>query len=220
MIVEDERTIADSVAETLGKWGFQTVLTEDFDQVLAQFVKEQPQLILLDINLPSYDGFYWCRQIRELSKVPIMFLSSRTTPMDIVMAMNMGGDDFIQKPFYTEVLLAKMNALLRRTYSYAELGQDVLEHDGVVLNLRDGHMLCGGQQAELTKNEFHILRLLMQHQGSILTRDKIMRSLWKDESFVDDNTLTVNITRLRKKLAELGKESFIVTRKGEGYVIP
>jgi DNA-binding response OmpR family regulator len=219
MIVEDDPTIRDMLGETIKKWGFETTDLEEFDELLQEFIKEKPHLLLLDINLPSFDGFYWCNKIREVSKVPIIFISSRNTPMDMVMAMNMGGDDFIQKPFYTEVLMAKINALLRRSYSYIDTQSNVLEHDGVVLNLKDWEISYGEAQIDLTKTEFIILHLLMQHKGTIVSRNKIMRSLWKDESFVDDNTLTVNITRLRKKLAELGKENFITTKKGEGYII-
>jgi DNA-binding response OmpR family regulator len=219
MIVEDEPTIRDMLGETIVKWGFEIVKVEEFDQVLQLFITENPHLILLDINLPLFDGFYWCNQIREISKVPIIFISSRNTPMDMIMSMNMGGDDFIQKPFYSEVLMAKVNALLRRTYSYLYMKSDVIEHDGIVLNLMDGDVYNGELRVELTKTEFIILNLLMQQKGSIVSRNKIMRSLWKDESFVDDNTLTVNINRLRKKLAELGKENFITTKKGEGYII-
>lgn len=187
--------------------------------ILQQFINENPHLILLDINLPAFDGFYWCNKIREVSKVPILFISSRNTPMDMVMSMNMGGDDFIQKPFDTDVLVAKINALLRRTYSYIDSQPSVLEHNGVVLNLKDWEVFCGEAKIDLSKTEFIILRILMQQNGTIVSRNKIMRSLWKDESFVDDNTLTVNINRLRKKLAELGKDSFILTKKGEGYMI-
>jgi DNA-binding response OmpR family regulator len=219
MIVEDEPTIRDMVGEALGKWGLEAVKATDFEQVLQLFLNEKPHLVLMDINLPAYDGFYWCNKIREVSKVPIIFLSSRNTPMDMVMSMNTGGDDFIQKPFYTDVLVAKINALLRRTYSYSDIESHVLEHDGIVLNLKDGNVFSGEQKAELSRNEFKILLLLMQHKGSIVSREKVMRCLWEDESFVDDNTLTVNMTRLRKKLAELGKESFISTKKGQGYMI-
>lgn len=219
MIVEDEPTIAHMLAETLGKWGFETAIADDFGRILQLFLAENPHLVLMDINLPSFDGFHWCNKIREVSNVPIVFLSSRDTPLDMIMAMNMGGDDFIQKPFFTDVLMAKINALLRRTYSYIEVSASVIEHDGIVLSLKDGDIRLGEQKAELTKTEFIILHMLMKHKGSIVTRQKMMRSLWEDESFVDDNTLTVNITRLRKKLAELGKDSFITTKKGQGYII-
>lgn len=220
MIVEDDRTIRELVAEALGKWGYETYAEEDFGQVLAGFLREEPHLVLMDINLPSFDGFYWCGRIRELSKVPILFLSSRDTPMDMVMSMNMGGDDFVQKPFHTDVLVAKIQALLRRTYAYLDTQSSALEHDGVVLDLKDGDVFCDGAKAELTKTEFAILNLLMRNKGEIVSRKKLMRALWEDESFVDENTLTVNIGRLRRKLEELGREHFIATRKGQGYIVP
>lgn len=219
MIVEDDPTIKDMLGESLEKWGFEITKVEEFDEVLQLFINENPHLILLDINLPAFDGFYWCSKIREVSKVPIIFLSSRNTPMDMVMSMNMGGDDFIQKPFDTDVLMAKINALLRRSYSYIETQSNVLEHEGVVLNLKDWEVFYREEKVDLSKTEFTILRILMQQKGKIVSRNKIMRNLWKDESFVDDNTLTVNINRLRKKLAELGKEQFITTKKGEGYIV-
>lgn len=219
MIVEDEPIIRDMIGESIRKWGYETIILDDFSQVLEIFLKENPHLVLMDINLPVYDGFYWCNKIRDISKVPIIFISSRNTPMDMVMSMNMGGDDFIQKPFYEEVLIAKIKALLRRTYSYTETVATIIEHDGIMLNLNNGDVFYGDKKAELTKNEFKILNILMQNKGTVVSREKIMRSLWEDESFVDDNTLTVNITRIRKKLAELGKENYIATMKGEGYII-
>ena len=219
MIIEDEQTIRELLGESLEKWNYEVVLLKSFESILEDFLAEKPAVLLLDINLPSFDGFYWCHKIREVSNVPIIFISSRDSPMDMIMAMNMGGDDFIQKPFDTEVLMAKIHALLRRSYSYSETQADVLEHDGVVLNLNDWDIHGGDEKAELTKTEFIILHLLMKHKGKIVSRNKIMRSLWKDEHFVDDNTLTVNVNRLRKKLAVLGKESFITTKKGEGYLI-
>lgn len=219
MIIEDEPTIRDMLCETLEKWGYEGVKIDDFSQVLQIFFKENPHLILMDINLPVFDGFYWCNKIREVSKVPIIFLSSRSTPMDMVMSMNMGGDDYIQKPFYEEVLIAKIKALLRRVYSYTEAAPNIREHNGIILNLNNGDVFYGEQKVELTKNEFKILNILMQNVDTIVSREKIMRSLWEDESFVDDNTLTVNITRIRKKLADIGKENYITTIKGEGYII-
>lgn len=219
MIVEDEPIIRDMIGESIRKWGYETIILDDFSQVLEIFLKENPHLVLMDINLPVYDGFYWCNKIRDISKVPIIFISSRNTPMDMVMSMNMGGDDFIQKPFYEEVLITKIKALLRRTYSYTETVATIIEHDGIILNLNNGDVFYGDKKAELTKNEFKILNILMQNKGTVVSREKIMRSLWEDESFVDDNTLTVNITRIRKKLAELGKENYIATMKGEGYII-
>lgn len=219
MIVEDEPIIRDMIGESIRKWGYETIILDDFSQVLEIFLKENPHLVLMDINLPVYDGFYWCNKIRDISKVPIIFISSRNTPMDMVMSMNMGGDDFIQKPFYEEVLITKIKALLRRTYSYTETVATIIEHDGIMLNLNNGDVFYGDKKAELTKNEFKILNILMQNKGSVVSREKIMRNLWEDESFVDDNTLTVNIARIRKKLAELGKENYIATMKGEGYII-
>lgn len=219
MIVEDEPIIRDMIGESIRKWGYETIILDDFSQVLEIFLKENPHLVLMDINLPVYDGFYWCNKIRDISKVPIIFISSRNTPMDMVMSINMGGDDFIQKPFYEEVLITKIKALLRRTYSYTETVATIIEHDGIMLNLNNGDVFYGDKKAELTKNEFKILNILMQNKGSVVSREKIMHNLWEGESFVDDNTLTVNITRIRKKLAELGKENYIATMKGEGYII-
>lgn len=219
MIVEDDPAIREMLGETVHKWGFEAVLCDDFHRIVNIFIEEKPHLLLLDINLPVYDGFHWCKQIREISNVPIIFLSSRNTPMDMVMAMNMGADDFIQKPFYNEVLIAKMKALLRRTYSYVDAAPSIIEHDGVILNLSEGKVLYQDKAADLTKNEFKIFSLLMQHKGSIVSREKIMRSLWENESFIDDNTLAVNMTRIRKKLSDIGKDGFITTIKGEGYII-
>lgn len=219
MIIEDDQTIREMLSEIIKRWKFEIVGLEKFDDILQDFIQEKPGLILLDINLPVYDGFYWCSKIREVSQVPIIFISSRNTSMDMVMAMNMGGDDFIQKPFDTDVLLAKINALLRRSYSYTDTETNVIEHNGVVLNFKEWDLSTGEETMDLTKTEFLILKLLMEKKGSVVSRTKIMRSLWQDESFVDDNTLTVNITRLRKKLATLGKTDFIKTKKGEGYLI-
>ncbi|MCQ0952492.1 response regulator transcription factor [Bacillus cereus] len=219
LLVEDEPTIRETVADELRKWRFEVWASTNFEHILNDFLAQSPQLVLLDINLPHFDGFYWCRKIREVSKVPIIFLSSRDNPMDMVMAMNMGGDDFMQKPFYTDVLVAKIQALMRRTYSYTQTETNVVEYEGVVLNLQSGEVTYHNQILELTKNEFKILQILMQNIGSIVSRDNIMRKLWENESFVDDNTLTVNVARVRKKLAELGKEEFIHTKKGQGYII-
>ncbi|MDA2452186.1 response regulator transcription factor [Bacillus cereus] len=220
MIIEDERTIREMMAETIEKWGYDTVKVEDFDQVLSIFLKENPQLVLMDINLPSFDGFYWCNKIRESSKTPIIFLSSRNTPMDMIMAMNMGGDDFVNKPFHTDVLMAKISALLRRTYTYIkDIKLNILEHDGIILDLNSYNVSYRNETVALSKNEFIIFNLLMQNKGTVVSRTKIMRGLWADERFVDENTLSVNIARIRKKITELGKEDFIATKKGYGYII-
>lgn len=219
MIIEDDVTIRDMIGEILEKWNFDTIKVEQFNQVMEIFHRENPHLIIMDINLPSFDGFYWCREIRDHSELPILFLSSRDTPMDIVMSINMGGDDYIQKPFDVDVLIAKINALLRRTYSYLVPQSNMIEHNGVVLNLESGEVVHGDQKSLLSKTEFLIFQILMQNKGSIVSRRRMIRSLWKDENFVDENTLTVNIARLRKKLFKLGKENFIQTKKGQGYII-
>lgn len=219
LIVEDDVKIRDIILENIHKWGYEGMIAEDFSKIMEIFTEYQPHLVLLDINLPAFDGFYWCDKMREISKVPILFISSRNSNMDIIMAVNMGGDDFVQKPFSLEVLLAKVNALLRRTYSYVDVEANVLEHQGVVLNLKDSCVLYQQQKQELTKNEFRILYILMKNNGSVVSRDDIMRKLWEDESFVDDNTLTVNINRLRKDLGDMGLGDFIKTKRGQGYII-
>ncbi|HBQ26573.1 MAG TPA: DNA-binding response regulator [Syntrophomonas sp.] len=220
MVVEDDPKLRDIVIENIHKWGFEGLAVNDFTAVLNKFLQFEPHLLLMDINLPAYDGFYWCEKIRKISKVPILFISSRDSNMDIIMAMNMGGDDYIQKPFSLEVLMAKMNALLRRSYSYAGLEANVVEHNGVILDLKDSHLQYKDQEVELTKNEYRIAYILMKKSGQVVSRDEIMRGLWEDESFVDDNTLTVNINRLRRKLRDIGLNDFIQTRKGQGYIIP
>ncbi|MBC8061576.1 MAG: response regulator transcription factor [Clostridiaceae bacterium] len=219
MIVEDDLKMREIILENIVKWGFQGTYVQDFNNVFDDFAKYEPHLVLMDINLTTYDGFYWCSKIREVSKVPIIFISSRNTNMDIIMAVNMGGDDFIQKPFSLDVLMAKINALLRRTYNYTNDFLSIIEHKGAVLNLKDSTVLFKDKKLELTKNEFKILYTLMKDKGNIVSRDMIMRALWEDESFVDDNTLTVNINRLRKKLEDLGLIDYIQTKKGQGYVI-
>ena len=218
MVVEDDLTIARTISENLSKWGYDTTYVTDFRNVADQVIRMQPQLVLLDIALPFYNGFYWCIEIRKVSKVPIMFLSSASDNMNIVMAMNMGGDDFIAKPFDLHVLTAKVGALLRRAYSFQ--GQvHVLEHSGVLLNLNDATLTYQNRKIELTKNDFKIVQLLMENAGRVVPRDEIMQRLWESDQFIDDNTLTVNMTRLRKKLAEIGLENWIVTKKGLGYMV-
>lgn len=178
----------------------------------------QPHMVLMDILLPFYNGFHWCTQIRKTSHVPIIFLSSANDNMNIVMAMNMGGDDFIEKPFDLNVLTAKIQALFRRTYAFAEQ-QNQLEHGGVILNLNDATVLYQEEKLDLTKNDFKILQILMENAGKIVRRDQIMERLWESDEFIDDNTLTVNVTRLRKKLESVGVRDYIITKKGIGYLI-
>ena len=219
MIVEDDARIKEILLENIVRWGFDGKAVENFNDVFVEFSKYSPHLILMDINLPFFDGFYWCGKIREISKVPIIFVSSRNSNMDVIMAINMGGDDFIQKPFSLEILMAKINALIRRTYSYADAQTDVLEYKNIVLNMKDNSVFFKEKKVELSRNEFSILYLLMKNNGNLISRDKIMRSLWEDESFVDDNTLTVNINRLRKKLENIELEDLIKTKKRQGYII-
>ncbi|RXV91962.1 two-component system response regulator SapR [Enterococcus faecalis] len=220
MIVEDETTIRELISEELQKWQFETIRTTDFNDVLDDFQEENPQLVLMDINLPVYDGYYWCQKIREVSKVPIIFISSRSTNMDMIMAMNMGADDFVTKPFQIDVLIAKINALLRRSYNYSDTDSEVLSHNGITLNVDNGRMEIRGEMIDLSKNEYRLLYLLMKKHGKILTREKLLRALWDDERFVDDNTLTVNINRLRKKIEQAGIAGYIETKVGVGYMVP
>lgn len=218
MIIEDDITIAKTMKDYLSRWDYDVIYLSDFKNITEQVIRFEPHLILLDIMLPYYNGFHWCAEIRKISKVPIIFISSANDNMNIVMAMNMGGDDFITKPFDLDVLIAKVKALLRRTYSFQ--GQaNYLEHNGVLLNLRDTTLSHKDKKIELTKNEYRILQILMENIGSVVLRDEIMQWLWEDDNYVDDNTLTVNINRLRKKLNGIGLDNFIKTKKGLGYMV-
>lgn len=217
-IVEDDAVIADVVERHLSGWGYQVRQCRDFEHVLEAFAAFDPQLVILDISLPFFNGYHWCRSIRQVSKVPILFLSSASDNMNIVMAVQMGGDDFVAKPFDLTVLTAKVQALLRRTYDFGPAAP-LLECGGAVLNLSDASLTVGQTRVELTRNEFRILRLLMEHRGEIVSREAIMTCLWASDSFVDDNTLAVNINRLRRKLAGAGLADFIRTRKGAGYQV-
>lgn len=217
-VVEDDIAIFNLLKEQLGQWSFNVTGPDDFHNVMVDFVNEKPHLVIMDIQLPAYDGFHWCREIRAVSKVPLIFLSSRDHPMDMVMAMNMGADDYVQKPFHSDVLLAKIQALLRRTYAYGEEAPDVLEWNGAMIDMKRSIIRLDGNEVELTKNEFFILAVLVQSNDEIVSRDELIRKLWDDERFVNDNTLTVNVTRLRQKLAELGLGEAIVTKKGLGYM--
>lgn len=217
-LVEDDAVIAGAIKRHMESWGFAVGCAEDFGNVLGEFVKFDPQLVLLDISLPFFNGYHWCAQIRRISKVPIIFLSSTSDNMNIVMAVNMGGDDFIPKPFDLPVLTAKVQALLRRTYDFAGTSQ-LVECRGAVLNLSDGTLTYKGEKLDLTKNEYRILQLLMENKGRVVSRDLIMTRLWETDSYVDENTLTVNITRLRHKLDAVGLMGFIQTKKGLGYMV-
>ncbi len=217
-IVEDDPIIASSMAEHLSSWGWETRCAVNFGEVLAEFAAFSPQLVLLDISLPFYNGYHWCGQIRRCSQVPVIFISSAADNLNIVMAMNMGGDDFIAKPFDLDILTAKVQAMLRRTYEFA--GQSrLLEHRGAVLNADDGTLTVSGIKIPLTRNEQRILQTLLENKGHIVSRDSLMLRLWESDSYVDDNTLTVNMTRLRKKLEQSGLPGFILTKKGSGYLV-
>lgn len=218
LIVEDDRTIASLLEENLRQWGFLPSCVTDFNKVLAEFNSAQPHLVLLDIALPFFNGFYWCSEIRKVSNVPIIFLSSHTEKMDIVMAMNMGGDDYITKPFSMEVVIAKIQAVLRRAYSLST-EPHIIEARGVILNLSNTELNFQGNNIELTKNEYKIMQLLMERKNKVVSREQIMKRLWDSDYFVDDNTLTVNINRLRKKLEDAGIHDFIITKKGLGYMV-
>ena len=218
LIIEDDLTIAKTLRDHLDKWGYEVSYVTDFKNIIEQVISFEPHLILLDIVLPYYDGFYWCGGIRKISGAPVVFISSADDNMNIVMAMNMGGDDFIAKPFDLNVLTAKVGALIRRAYSFR--GKvNIIEHNGVVLNLGDTTLTYRDQKIDLTRNDYKILQLLMENIGKVVSREDIMQRLWENDDFIDDNTLTVNIARLRKKLVESGLENFITTKKGLGYMV-
>ncbi|HFI0902722.1 response regulator transcription factor [Streptococcus suis] len=216
LLVEDDKTISQLVAKNLINWGYQVQEVRDFQMVLEQMEEFQPHLILLDIGLPFFNGYYWCQEIRKTSRVPIMFLSSHDQPMDIVMAINMGADDYVTKPFEMTVLLAKIQGLLRRTYDFVG-EQSLLWFEEISLDLKTMQVSYGQVVEELTRNEFQILRVLFEHGKEVVSREELMRELWNSDIFVDDNTLSVNIARLRKKLAELDLPDVIATKKGVGY---
>ena len=218
LIVEDDPGIREGVGALLQNWGMEVECVTDFRKVTAEFASFDPHLVLLDIALPFMDGYHWCREIRASSKVPIIFISSASDNLNIVMAMTMGADDFIAKPFDGSVLVAKVQALLRRTYDFAE-SVPVIEHHGALLNTEEGNLSYNGEKIPLSKNEFRILLVLMKNKGRITSREKLMEALWQTDSFVDENALTVNIGRLRKKLEAAGLADFIETKFGQGYVI-
>ena len=215
-MVEDDEIIARSIREHLQAWNYDVCCVEDFSNVVAEFVRFDPQLVLMDITLPFFNGYHWCSEIRKISKVPVIFLSSAGDNMNIVMAVNMGADDFIPKPFDLEVLTVKIQAMLRRSYDFAGTGS-MLEHKGAILNLNETTLTYQEQKIELTKNEFRILEILMENKEKVVSRETLMTKLWESDNYVDENTLSVNVNRLRKKLEALGLEEFILTKKGIGY---
>lgn len=218
LIVEDDAGIAGAV-EQLGKsWELETQCVSNFRNVMQEFARFQPHIVLMDISLPFFNGYHWCSQIRLNSSVPIIFISSASDNMNIVMAMNMGADDFIAKPFDGSVLMAKVQALLRRTYDYAQT-LPVIEHRGAILNTGDNTLTYNDEKISLTKNEYRTLLTLMENRGQVVSREKLMERLWETDSFVDENTLTVNINRLRRKLDTAGLTDFITTKFGVGYIV-
>ena len=217
-VVDDSQIISEKLKNELEKWGFEVVLVCDFEKVFDVFKSEKPDLVVMDIGLPFYDGYFWTRKIRDISNVPIIFLSSKEDTMNKIMAMEMGADDFVTKPFEMDLLLAKIKALLRRAYDYKE-NLSRLEVRGLILDLKSMSISFGGKSLELSKNEFKILETLMVNKGNVVSRDKLMTSLWSTDIYIDDNTLTVNISRLRKSLATLGASNFIKTKQGLGYYV-
>ncbi|MGN0701491.1 MAG: response regulator transcription factor [Oscillospiraceae bacterium] len=218
LIIEDDRTIANAVKTHLGKWGFEAKCAENFKDTMSEFFEYSPHLVLMDIGLPFYNGFYRCSEIRRVSNVPVVFLSSASDNMNIVMAMNMGGDDFIAKPFDLTVLMAKIQAILRRTYDFGS-DTNVISHKGAMLNISDASLSFNGEKIDLTKNEYRIMLTLLENKGKVVSRDFLMNKLWETDCYVDENTLTVNVSRLRKKLEKSGLTDFIETKPGMGYMV-
>lgn len=217
-IVEDDEIIARTVKKHLESWDYEVAVVTDFSNVMTEFLQFAPQLVLMDVKLPFYNGYHWCTEIRKISKVPVIFVSSASDNMNIVMAVNMGGDDFIAKPFDLDVLTVKIQAMLRRSYDFT--GQStVLEHRGAMLNLTEATLTYQQEKIELTKNDLRILQVLMENKDKVVSRDTLMMKLWESDSYVDENTLSVNVNRLRKKLEAVGLEDFILTKKGIGYRI-
>lgn len=218
LIVEDDPMIADEVAAQIAPWGIEAKKADDLRNVMQVFAKFQPHIVLLDISLPFFNGYHWCEQIRAVSKIPVIFISSASDNMNIVMAMNLGADDFVSKPFDMNVLTAKVRALLRRTYDFGA-SVPLLEHKGAILNTGDGSLSVNGEKISLSKNEYRILLCLMENKGKTVSREKLMERLWQTDQFIDENTLTVNVNRLRKKLDAAGLADFIETKFGVGYIV-
>jgi len=216
-IIEDDSKIRTELHTLLTKYGHTCSYSNDFEQMVSIVLAHNPDLVLLDINLPMYDGYHICREIRQSSNVPIIMVTSRNSDVDELMSMHLGADDFVTKPYNTQILLARINSLLKRTYSTDHA--NTLTHKGVILDLSKSVISNNSQTAELTKNELRILHLLMTRTGSIVTRDEIMNDLWQSDEFVDDNTLTVNINRLRRKLESIGVTDYLITRRGQGYLV-
>ncbi|MCQ2534535.1 MAG: response regulator transcription factor [Clostridia bacterium] len=219
LVTEDDHTIASEIKNLLSGWGYEVKLTERFSDILGEFNEFEPHLVLMDIGLPVANGFVRCAQIRSVSKVPVIFLSSASDNINLITAINMGADDFVSKPFDINVLLAKITAVLRRTYDFSEQKSDEIIYKGLTFKASDSSVTINGNKIELTKNENRIMETLLKEQGKIVSRNNLMQKLWDDDCFVDENTLSVNINRLRKKLEENGIADFISTKKGQGYII-
>lgn len=218
LLVEDDRGISGAIKTQAERWNYEVLCAENFLDVMSDFAAFNPHIVLLDISLPFYNGYHWCGEIRKVSRVPIIFISSADQSMNIVMAMELGADDFISKPFDQSVLMAKLQALLRRSYDFAEVAP-MLSHRGAFLDMQNNSLTYNGEKILLTKNEYRILLCLMENKGTVVSREKLMETLWKTDIFVDENTLNVNVARLRKKLDNAGLNDFISTRFGVGYVI-
>ena len=218
LLIEDDLDLAKELCSVLNKWGFNASFIENFEEILNEVIDKKPQLVIMDVNLPYFDGFYWCQKIREISKVPILFLSSRDSNMDIIMGINNGGDDYITKPFDIQVLISKINALMRRTYDYSG-SESLIYCNDAILDVEKCTFRYKDNVIDLTKNEIKILNILIKNKGKAVSRDKLMMCLWNDDEFVSDNTLTVNVTRLRNKIKEIGLDDFIKTKKGIGYMV-
>ncbi|MED9813296.1 MAG: response regulator transcription factor [Longibaculum muris] len=216
MIVEDDEVTSSTLKRHLEKWNFEVYVVEDFEHVMEVFLDYQPTLVLLDISLPFYNGYHWCQEMRKVSEIPIIFISSTNENMNIVMAMNMGADDFINKPFDLNVITAKIQAMIRRTYSFSKQFH-ILTYKELILNLLEATVSYHDQVIELTKNELKIMQMLFEKAETYVSRDELMIELWQSDQFVDDNTLSVNMNRLRKKLDDFGLDSLIQTKKGIGY---
>jgi len=220
IIIEDTETIRQELATFLNRYGYEVIAPTNFENIISIIEKEEPNLILLDINLPVFDGFYICREVRKTSQVPIIVVTSRDSDMDELMSMNLGADDFITKPYNTQILLARINSVLKRVNQGNEGNQEILVYNDLKLNLSNGTINCGDNALEITKNELKVLYYLIKNKGNIVSREDLMDYLWKSNLFVDDNTLSVNVTRLRKKLEEIGIKDIIETRRGLGYIMP
>lgn len=217
-IVEDDKGIADGITSCLGNWGMEGRVVSDFMKVLEEVQEYEPHLIIMDITLPYMGGYHWCQEIRKKSSVPIIFISSATDNMNIVMAINMGADDFIAKPFDQSVLIAKVTALLRRTYDFSQQSA-TLDVAGAVLNTNNNTLTYNGTEVDLARNEYKILLTLVQNKNKVVSREKLMEALWETDCYVDENTLTVNVGRLRKTLEGIGLKDLIKTKFGVGYIL-